>query len=76
MVVDLRNCRDLLNAWSAMRARIVKGEIHGLAMCVKDENGVETVLFAGDYRDEPGAALRASLSMSWELTKQDDGLSM
>ena len=70
MVLDFRNCGDLLNAWAAVRAQIVRGEIRGLAVCVKDACGVERVFFAGDYRDEPAAALRVSLSMSWELTRQ------
>lgn len=69
VVVNLQNCRNLLGEWDAMRARILKGEVSGWAMCVMDEHGADRSQFAGSYRDEPDAALRASLSMSWELIR-------
>jgi hypothetical protein len=68
-VVDLQTCRDLLEAWETVRSQIVKGEIHALAVCAKNRSGEETVIFAGDYKDEPDAALSAAMRLSWELTK-------
>lgn len=75
MIVDLSKCRDLLDLWNAVRVQIVNGEFHGLAVCAKDARGAETVFFSGTYRDAPNAALQASLSMSWELTKRNGGMS-
>lgn len=73
VLVNLQNCRDLLGEWDAMRARILKGEVSGWAICVRDPRGIESAEFAGSYRDEPDAALRASLHMSWELTRKKTG---
>lgn len=71
-VVQLSGCRDLLQVWAAVRAKILSGEIRGIAICELDWQGRESVTFAGDYRDDPEAALKAALSLSWELTKGAD----
>lgn len=68
VVVQLKNCRELLNAWDAVRSQIIRGEVDGLAACLRGVKG-EQVMFAGEYLADPEAALQASLALSWELTK-------
>lgn len=69
-VVDLGTCRDLLKLSDALRHLIISGQAQGAAVCVKTRDGMETVLFAGDYRDDPEAALKAAMAISWEITKK------
>lgn len=71
-VVSLKECRDLLGKWSALRERILRGEITGIAVCVKDRDGFETVVLSGDYDANPFAALEAAMRMCWDLAQQTE----
>jgi hypothetical protein len=71
-VVNLNNCRDLLGKWSILRERIVRGEVSGIAVCIKGRDGEETVVLCGDYDANPSAALKAAMKMSWALTQKAD----
>lgn len=69
-VVNLGVCRDLLRLSDNLRNSIVRGKARGIALCIRDDEGGETVVFAGDYRHDPEAALRAAMAISWEITKK------
>lgn len=70
-VLDLTVCRDLLKVSDRLRSSIVKGQARGVALCVKNADGSESVIFAGSYLDDPEGALKAAMAMSWEMTKAD-----
>lgn len=74
-VVNLGTCRDLLKLADALRQSIIAGQARGAAVCVKNRDGTETVLFAGEYREDPEAALKAAMAISWEITKKTAGSS-
>jgi hypothetical protein len=71
-VVDLNNCRDLLEKWQTVRGRITQGRVRSFAICILDDSGDEVIVLAGDYDTDPEAALRASMKMSIELTRRTD----
>ena len=73
-VVQLADCRELLDAWNEVRTLIVRGETKGLALCLKQWDDDERIMLAGDYRSDPRGGLKAAMRMSWELTKEEDQL--
>jgi hypothetical protein len=51
------------------RKRILKGNISGFILCVRDETGSEEVLYGGEYERNPRLTLMASVEMSRRLNK-------
>lgn len=68
-VVDLRECRSLLQLWSDVRRKMIQGQTTGLLVCVKRPDGSADVVFAGDYETNPNEAVRAAMQRSWDLTQ-------
>lgn len=66
-VVNLGEARDLLAQWGQVKKHILKGDIKGFAICIKDDNGLEFVYLGGQYKADPQGAARVALRMSWEL---------
>lgn len=71
-VTNLSECRDLLQAWEAVRREILKGNIRGWAICLADWSGDDRVLFAGEFLTSKQEAASAALRMSWAITKEVD----
>lgn len=69
-VLSLGVCRELLGVADDLRSRIKSGA-RGVTVCVMNGDGTETVVFSGAYRDDPAAALKTAMAISWELTKKD-----
>jgi hypothetical protein len=68
-VVALGVCRELFAVADDLRKQIKAGA-RGIAVCVMRDDGTESVVFAGVYRDDPDAALKTAMAISWELTKR------
>lgn len=69
-VVDLTACRDLLAKWLQVRDRITQANAQGFILCIRNEDGSETIEIVGNYERNPADALKASMHMSWELTRR------
>jgi hypothetical protein len=68
-VLALGVCRELFSVADDLRAQIKAGA-RGVTVCVMKADGTESVVFAGVYRDDPSAALKTAMAISWELTKR------
>lgn len=71
-VVHLGKYRDLLRDWDEVRERIIKGKIHGWAITVRDDLSREAIYLGGTFKADEGAAFRAGMAQSWEMTKAAD----
>lgn len=71
-VVDMRGVRDLLADWEEVRQRILHGGIKAWAVSVRDDQGREAIYVGGSYKQDPDAACKAAMRMSWEQTKIAD----
>jgi len=69
-VVNFGESRDLLKSWEQVKGLIANGR--SFAVCIEGQDGEEHVIIAGDYRIDRKTALRASMRMSWELTRADE----
>lgn len=45
------------------------GRIRGLALCAKDDENIEHIIFSGDYQDDPAKAVNAAMRMCWRMTQ-------
>lgn len=71
-VIDMGQVRDLLKDWDDVAKAIRQGRIKAWALTLRSTEGKEAVYFGGDFKDDSGARLNASMAMSWEMTKQAD----
>lgn len=55
-----------------LTARVLRGEIRGIAICVRDADHVEEVSVLGDYRQNPSLGVGAAMKLSWRLTQLSD----
>jgi len=70
-VVNLAECRDLLQVWAEVRSRIVKGELRHLNVSMADHGGEDIALFAGK-KDQ--AAVQSAMRAMMELSREVDRL--
>jgi hypothetical protein len=73
-VVHLGEARDLLAKWEDVRKAILKGNVGSFCITIRDHWGKDSIYMAGHFDKDPAAALKASLRMSWEVTKLEDRL--
>lgn len=73
VVLDLvayRNRETIATLESALTmAR--SGTLRDVAMCFRDENGSERVVFTGGYRDSTINAAKAATAMLWRVTQHE-----
>jgi hypothetical protein len=64
--------RDVERALRCLLAKWEAGKVKGVALCFKDDDGVEHISFTGNYRDDPAHALSAALKMSRRINEIQD----
>jgi hypothetical protein len=69
-VVNLSDCRSMLQLWSDVRQQLVAGKTPGVMVCVKQPDGSAKVFFMGDYEADPDEAVNASMSSAWEVKRR------
>lgn len=65
-------CRDTLAVLKVLLSMAVKGELRGLALCYRTEDGEEETVFTGIYKAHPANAVNAAMRLSWGLTQMQD----
>jgi hypothetical protein len=68
-------CRDTLTALRVLLSMAMKGEIRGLALCYRTEDGAEHTVFTGAYEVNQGNAVNAAMRLSVALTMAQDSVS-
>lgn len=71
-VTSLTQCRELLALLDGLRAQVLSGQCDGVGLCIKRQDGSESVVCAGSYKSDPQSAAKAAMRASWELTKLAD----
>lgn len=70
-VVNLGSCRDMLKIWTEVRNQIISGDLSGVIVSTRTQQGADRVLFAGEFQTNKAEAAQAVMRISWELTKAD-----
>lgn len=65
-------CQDTIAVLRVLLAKAIKGELRGLALCYRTENGEEDTVFTGIYKAHPDTALGAGMRMSMAMTREHD----
>lgn len=71
-VVNLGNVRSLLAEWEKVRQHILKRRITGFQTVFRDSENAEAIFFGGVYKDDPQAALAATLKLSAAKVLEED----
>jgi hypothetical protein len=72
-IVKLDDCRQLLGQIEDIRGLILRGEVSGIACCIRDTDGAETLHVAGEYRRNKDLCSRAALRMSLTIQRDKPG---
>lgn len=55
-------CRDTIAVLKVLLSMAIKGELRGLALCYRTQDGEESTIFTGLYKAHPGTAVNAVLA--------------
>lgn len=64
--------REVVKVLRHFLARAERGEVKGLAVCIRSYANREEISVAGDYRIDPAHAVNAAHRMSLRLTRLQD----
>jgi hypothetical protein len=71
-VINLGRRLDLLRDWDRVREAIIKGRVHDWYVTLRDDDGAQTVFLGGIFKTDAKEAAKASMRVSWEMTKKAD----
>lgn len=66
--------RETAAVLRALLAKATKGELRGLALCYRTDEGAEENVFTGVYKARPESAVAAIHRMSWQMTQEYDSI--
>lgn len=65
-------CRDTLAVLKVLTKMAINGELRGLALCYRTQDGEESTIFTGLYKAQPANAVSAAMRLSWPMTRAHD----
>lgn len=63
------SCKETIEVLRVLLALALRGQLRGLALAYRDENGREETVYTGAYKSNPTLAMGASLRMSMEMER-------